>query len=59
MDSDWVIAIETGLVLGKPWPPPGVPDTPATRTLRDEIAGQIAALPEGVVPDIPSEWPAK
>jgi hypothetical protein len=57
VDSDVVIAIETGLILGKPWPPPGVPDDADTRGMRDEIAAAIAALPEGVAPDVPSEWP--
>ena len=49
-----MVAVETGLILGKPWPPPGVPDTPAARALRDQVAAAIAALPAGVIPDVPS-----
>ena len=58
VDSDWVIAIETGIILSRPWPPAGVPDTPATRAMRDEIAAQIAGMPPGVIPEVPAEWPA-
>ena len=58
LDSETVIAIQAGLILGKPWPPAGVADTAATRAMRDEIAAALAALPEGVAPDVPSEWPA-
>lgn len=57
VDGDVVTAIQTALVLGKPWPPPGVPDTPANRAVRDEITAAIAAMPPGVTPDVPSDWP--
>jgi hypothetical protein len=58
VDSETVIAIETAVILRLPWPPAGVPDTPATRGMRDQITSEIAALPDGVAPDIPNEWPA-
>jgi hypothetical protein len=57
VDSEVIIAIETAVILGQPWPPPGVPDTADTRRARDQIAASIAALPDGVTPDVPSEWP--
>jgi hypothetical protein len=54
VDSGVVVAVEAGLILGRGWPPPGVPDTAAARALRDDIAASIAALPPGVIPDVPS-----
>lgn len=48
-----VVAVELGVILGRGWPPPGVPDTAATRALRAAIAAAIAALPPGVIPDLP------
>lgn len=47
------VAIELALILGRSWPPPGVPDTGAARALRDQIAADLAGLPPGVIPDIP------
>jgi hypothetical protein len=58
VDGDVVVAIETALILGLPWPPAGVRDTAETRAARDRIAASIAALPPGVIPDVPSEWPS-
>ncbi len=53
-DSDVVTAVELGVILRRGWPPAGVPDTAATRELRDQIAASIAAMPPGVIPDVPS-----
>ena len=59
MDSDVVVAIETAVILGRDWPPPGVPDTAETRAMRDRISTETAALDAaGIMPDVPSEWPA-
>jgi hypothetical protein len=54
VDSDVVIAVELGLILGRGWPPAGVPDTAEARALRDAIAVELAALPPGVIPDVPA-----
>lgn len=48
------VAVELGVILGRPWPPPGVPDTTATRALHDDIVASVAALPAGIIPDVPS-----
>lgn len=37
--------------------PASVPDTPANRALFEEIKASIAAMPEGVVVELPSEFP--
>jgi hypothetical protein len=50
-----VAAITTAVILGRAWPPPGVPDTAATRAVRDKVAADIAAMPPGVIPDIPAD----
>jgi hypothetical protein len=36
--------------------PPGVPDTPGNRALFEEIRASIAAMPEGVSPDLPWDY---
>jgi hypothetical protein len=49
------VEILLAVVLGRPWPPPGVPDTPASRALRDGIAADVAAMPPGMIVDVPSD----
>jgi GNAT superfamily N-acetyltransferase len=43
-------------IAGGPYPPPGVEDTPANRELWGEIGADLAALPAGVIPDVPFDW---
>lgn len=43
-------------LAGGTYPPPGVPDTPRNRALWDQIGRDIANMPPGVIPDIPSDW---
>lgn len=54
MGSSAVIAVARAVILAAPWPPPGVPDTAQARALRDQIAAEIAAMPPGIIPDLPS-----
>jgi hypothetical protein len=49
-----VVAVELGVILGRGWPLPGVPDTARNRALRDDIRAAVAAMPPGVIPDVPS-----
>ncbi len=49
--------IMRGLLLGESFPPEGVADTPASRSLLAELKADIAALPEGATPEIPFEIP--
>jgi hypothetical protein len=44
------------ILAGGAYPPDGVPDTPANRTLWDQIGRDIESLPDGVVPDLPADW---
>ena len=48
------VALLIAVVFGRPWPPPGVPDTPRNRALREEIIAEVDALPPGVIPDVPA-----
>lgn len=47
------VALARTAAAGAPFEDAGVPDTPAARQLFAEIVADIAALPPGVVPDIP------
>jgi len=50
------VAMLRALLAGVPYPPPGIPDTPANKAIWDGIAADIDAMPGGVLPDIPADW---
>lgn len=50
------VMMERAILAGQPYPPPGVPDTPANRETWARIAADIDALPGGVLPDLPADW---
>jgi hypothetical protein len=49
------VTMEMAIIAGDPFPPPGMA-TEAHRALWGQIAADIAALPAGVIPDVPGDW---
>ena len=49
------VAILLTVLSGRPWPPPGVPDTPRNRALRDETMADVEAMPPGMIVDVPAD----
>ena len=54
-DSGVTITLTGAAALGGGFPP-GVPDTPGNRALFEQIKADIAAMPRGVVVDLPWEY---
>lgn len=53
--GDVVTTLAGAAALGAGFPPT-VPDTPANRALFEQISAEIAAMPEGVMPDLPWDY---
>jgi hypothetical protein len=53
VDGDQVVALEVAAATGSPFPAHLVPDTPQARQLFTKIQQEIAAMPKGVIADVP------
>jgi hypothetical protein len=47
------VEILLAILNGEDYPPPGVPDTPGNRALWDATVADIAAMPPGMIVDVP------
>ncbi len=55
MISTDAVTLLIAVLSGRPWPPPGVEDTPANRALQDETAAAVEEIvARGWIPDIPA-----
>lgn len=55
--GDDAVRMQRAIMSGGSYPPPGIDDTPGNRALWDEIAADIEAMPDGMLPDLPHDWP--
>jgi hypothetical protein len=55
-DGEAAVLMLRAVLAGDTYPPAGVKDTPGNKTAWEAIIADIAALPGGVLPDIPSDW---
>ena len=49
-------AILKAIMAGGDYPPAGVPDTPHSRQVWDDMKREVGEVPAGDTVDIPSDW---